>query len=208
MTLLLRVLATSSTRGRGNFVAMHIGAARHFRDQARAIELSHPPSPDSFAPPEYAHCWAAAVLFSALALEAEAYELMTFPDRLKNVDPQQLRFSTEDHRSGILERFDKIHRAVTGEPLKRGEGSVQAAKMLITLRDELAHAKAEWRDDAHVSEQLRARWVRRFKLNPYASGNHFFPDQCMSASCAQWAVSTAELFLRTFASATSATHTV
>ena len=183
---------------------MHISAARHFRDLAEAVENECSPFGDNFAPPEYSHSWAAAIVFSAMALEAYVYELMTYPDRFEPPLATAIVFGANDHWKEVLERYSLVFERVNGRKLDTSRGPAQAAQVLIKLRNALVHSKAEWRDKAAVSEALRSACRKRFTLNPFLAGEHFFPDQCMSASSAAWAVRTAEIFLTYFSKATNA----
>ena len=204
----VRFLVTAQTRGRANFASMHMSSARHFRDQTFAAEARYPPSKDSFSPPEYVHCWSAAVVFSAMSLEAYVYELMTYPDRFEPALIPALSFDPHDHWKEVLERYSLVFEKVCGIKLNTGRGPPQAAKVLVKLRNELVHSKAEWRDTATLSKALHSACRKRFALNPYLSGDHFFPDQCMSAASAAWAVRTAEEFLAYFSKATNARPSV
>ena len=139
-----------------------------------------------------------------MSLEAYVYELMTYPDRFEPALVSALTFDPHDHWKELLERYSLVFEKVNGSKLDTGRGPAQAAQVLVKLRNELVHSKAEWRDAATVSEALRSACRKRFSLNPYLSGDHFFPDQCMSADSAAWAVRTAEEFLAYFSNATNA----
>ncbi len=196
-----RVVVAANSRSRPNLASLHLCAAQHFRDQAAAIEAGVSPSKSTFAPPEYVHYWSGAIVFAVMALEAQAYELMTFSDRFEGTVPP-LSFAPEDHWREVLERYCLVHERAMGKRLDTGRGIAQATKVLVKLRNELVHSKSEWRDDATVSRALRSACRNRFALNPFLCGEAFFPDQCISASCAAWAVRTAEAFLVSFAKST------
>ena len=191
--------ASNTFESRSNFAAQHLIAAEYFRDQVVSIELENIPSSVQFSPPQYLHYWFASVIFAAMAMEANAYDLMTTVNRNEESPAQGRRFRAEDLRKPLLDRYNLLHQiAMNGKELPRGHGISQDARALVLLRDEIVHYKTEWRSVATISKKLEALLRARIKLNPYKCGNIFFPEQCVSASSSIWAINTSRSFMESF----------
>ena len=193
----------ATTQARSNLAAQHLIAADYFRAQVAEIEANGNPSRQVFAPPEYRHCWFASVVFAALATEANAHDLMTTVDRNEPSPGPGRRFRSEDLRKPLLERYSLLYEAaMSGKKLPLDQGVGQNARALVLLRDEIVHYKTEWRSSAVVSKRMEALLRSRIPLCPFACGDIFFPEQCVSAAAAAWAVSTAREFMVSFSQAT------
>jgi hypothetical protein len=197
-----RSVASLVTRARSNFAAEHLEAAKYFHSVVQAVERGSSPSKDIFAPPQHRHCWYATVAFAVMAIEANVYDVMTAAERGEPT-PLTRSFRAEDHRKSILDRYCLIHKVITGKKLDIGQGIGQAARALILLRDEITHYKTEFRDAAEVSKKLEVLLQPHVTLNPFRCGDIFFPEQCVSASSAAWAVNTSSEFMTSFAAATN-----
>lgn len=205
----MNLLCTTKGEARSNFAAQHLAAAEHFATQAAATEHKVPPSKRVFAPPEYAHYWFAAVVFSAMALEANIYELMTEGERTGKPPLGSRRFRIEDHRKPLLDRYALVYEtALQGAKLRRDRGLAQQVRALVLLRDEIVHYKTEYRSNAKVSNKLNDLLRFRIPLNPYRCGDVFFPEQCVSVGGAKWAIATSRHFILEFASKTGVRVTV
>lgn len=196
-------LFTAKTEARSNFAAQHLAAAEYFVAQAAAAEQKVPPSKKVFPPPEYMHCWFAAVVFSAMALEANIYEVMTEGDRTGTPPLGSRRFRIEDLRRPLLDRYALVHETLLqGAKLPRDRGLAQEVRALVLLRDEIVHYKTEYRSNPAVSKKLEGLLHSRIPPNPYLCGDVFFPEQCVSVGGARWAVATSRHFILEFASRT------
>ncbi len=138
-----------------------------------------------------------------MAMEANAYDLMTVADRNEESPVGGRRFRAEDLRKPLLERYSLLHQvAMQGRKLPLDQGIAQGARALVLLRDEVVHYKTEWRSVATVSKKLEALLRPRIALNPFRCGDIFFPDQCVSAASANWAVRTSREFMVSFSTST------
>ena len=178
-----------------------MAAATYFRDQVARIETSCHPSKETVAPPEYRHYWCSSVIFAVLAMEANAYDLMTAISRGESTPGRALRL--EDLGKPLLDRYALLYQVATrGKVFRHGKGIAHAAgALLIALRDEIQYSKTELRS-AKVSRKLEASLRARFTLCPFRCEDVFFYDQCASASSAEWAVETSHNFIAQFARAT------
>ena len=166
------------------------------------IETTCPPSLDVFAPNEYRHQWCASIVFAALALDGNAYDLMTAADRNEEAPVRGRQFRRSDHRKPLMDRYALLQQVGTGKALDLGQGLAQEAKALLILRDEIVHYKTEWMSAPAVSVKMESLLNGRFELSRYRTSEVFFPDRCVSASSAMWATETARSFMRTFAEST------
>jgi hypothetical protein len=144
------------------------------------------------------------VVFAVMAMEANAHDLMTSAQRGEGGPFGTRRFRAEDHRKPLLERYNLLHQiAMQGDKLSFAEGIGQEARALVLFRDEIVHYKTEWRSVASVSKKLESMLGTRFTLNPFRCGDVFFPERCVSANSAGWAVRVAQEFMLSFAKTTS-----
>jgi hypothetical protein len=195
---------TAKGEARSNFAAQHLAAAEYFRGQVVEIETMCSPSKETFAPPEYQHCWFAAVVFAVMAMEANAHDLMTAAERKEASPIGTRRFRIEDLRKPLLERYKLLHQvAKAGAKLPIEKGVGQDARGLVRLRDEIVHYKTEWRSNPIVSKRIEDLLRTRIPLNPFKCGDIFFPEQCISGGSAQWAIDTARGFIEMFAKITA-----
>jgi hypothetical protein len=194
---------SATHKARSNFAGQHLAAAKYFQSQVVEIERVGQPSPERFAPPQYYHFWFATVVFSVMALEANVYDLMTTAFHRDCVPHEASQFRAEDHKKPLFERYNLLHKIVMqGERLSLDHGIGQEARLLEKLRNEIVHYKTEWRSEVVVSSKLRSMLHSRFDQNPFCCGGVFFPEQCVSASSATWAVRVAYDFMLNFSATT------
>jgi hypothetical protein len=199
----VKILESVKTEARSNFAAQHLAAAEFFHSQLQAVERSHPPDGTSSPPPEYLHFWFAAVAFSAMALEANAHDLLTAAERGEATPAGHRRFRTEDLRRPLMDRYGLLYQAACGgAKFSQQSGVAQEARALVILRDEVVHFKTEFRSNPTSSRKLEALLRARITLNPYKCGDVFFPEQCVSSSSSAWATRVSREFMRYFAAQT------
>jgi hypothetical protein len=103
-----------------------------------------------------------------------------------------------ERRSPILAKYERALR-LAGQPSFEGETTWQDAADLILLRNTLVHYKAEWHDERGAHHRLQQRLDGKFILNVRPPGfNLWFPHQCLSAGCAEWATRTVQAFMAAF----------
>jgi hypothetical protein len=135
----------------------------------------------------------AAVLSATAFLEdliSELYVNMRNLPRPKLV--KKLRASSRPDRSSVLNKYQLALSVSDGDPFDRNSSPYFDAESLFRLRDSLVNY-LNFRPTGR-----RGLWRRldgKFPLNPYAAPEaRWFPDRCLGAGCARWAVSTAEVF--------------
>ena len=83
-------------------------------------------------------------------------------------------------------------------PLRKNEEFYRLAGTLIGYRNYLIHFKPLW-DEERRNESLEESLRGRFETAPNVDeGANYLAMQCMSAGCANWAVSTARNFILDF----------
>jgi hypothetical protein len=107
----------------------------------------------------------------------------------------------------LLARFE-LTLAITNSPaLESGARPYQDVQGLILLRNAISHHKPEWEfvDTAEptaspkVIRNLERHLRGRFRQDTAWKGQAtFFPDRCLSADCARWAVSSVRAFAADF----------
>jgi len=74
------------------------------------------------------------------------------------------------------------------EPFDQGSDPFQAASDVMAIRNELVHFKAQWTEDAQVSQRLEQRLSGKFPVSGWAAPSQlFFPYRCVGAGAANWA---------------------
>lgn len=101
-------------------------------------------------------------------------------------------------RFAVLDKYDIALDLLAKPPFDRGQEPFQGASALIALRNALIHFEPEFypvpnlRGDPipqDVLPDLEKKLHGRFALNPLAYDQFgFFPDKCLSAGGARWAV--------------------
>jgi len=135
----------------------------------------------------------AAVMSATAYLEdliSELYVNMRNLPRPKLV--KKLRASSNQEGSVVLNKYQLALSVSDGDPFDQEAPAFFDAESLFGLRDALVN----YLNFRPVGRRgLRSRLDGKFPLNPYAPAHgRWFPDRCLGAGCAKWAVSTAEVF--------------
>ena len=135
----------------------------------------------------------AAVMSAAAYLEdliSELYVNMRNLPRPKLV--KKLRASAKPEASKVLNKYQLALSVSDGDPFDQSSSPYYDAESLFRLRDALVN----YLNFRPVGRRgLHGRVDGKFPLNPYAAvEGRWFPDRCLGAGCARWAVSTAEVF--------------
>ena len=135
----------------------------------------------------------AAVMSATAYLEdlvSELYVNMRNLPRPKLV--KKLRASSTPDASQVLNKYQLALSVSDGDPFDQSSSPYYDAETLFRLREGLVN----YLNFRPVKRRgLQSRLDGKFPLNPYApEKGQWFPDLCLGAGCAKWAVSTAELF--------------
>jgi hypothetical protein len=193
------------------FSSYHLWAAKHFARLAEQIEASHA-GPPRFDISHRAYV-TSGVLSAVAFLEAAINELFDdvadrhpgYVDTL-TIEAVRLLAGLWDERETrtverwpVLEKFRVALLCCGSIPFDKGAQPYQDAKLLIDLRNDLTHARPETRNTGDV-DRLSAALMKRFQPNHLMdnAANPYFPDHCLGAGCAAWAVDTARGFADDF----------
>jgi hypothetical protein len=98
----------------------------------------------------------------------------------------------------VLSHFEKVR-------FDKGTAPYQDAKLVVELRNALVHYEPEWlllrEEPAPQAEQARLERALngKFELSPFDPSDYpFFPERCVSAGCAEWALESAYTLRRMF----------
>ena len=115
--------------------------------------------------------------------------------------PRTARFS-------VLDKYDITLDLLAKPPFDRGAEPYQGVTALLALRNALMHFEPDFypvpnpRGDPIPQDtlpNLEKKLRDRFALNPLAYDQFgFFPDKCLSAGCARWAVDSATSLVHAF----------
>ena len=190
----------------------HLRSARILIDQARNLESDRPPlsgyepSNELDVPDEHAALVTASVLSSYSALEASINESWAdahdYPQRLDPLsEPAKARLTgawSSCRRKPTLLKYELFAVVVDADPGAKGEDPWQSIETLRSLRNRIVHFQPGW-TEAEARDRTPGMLRDRFSLSPFARDTSpFFPQQCLSASFANWALCSVVSFLDDF----------
>ena len=189
------------------FSSRHFWGAKHFAQLAREIEEKHTGDKPNFN--IELHAYATNAVLSAVAfLEAAINEIYDdvadeHPGNVDQLSPETKRLLAglweRIERWSIIEKYQAALLCSGVEPFGKGQPPYQDAKLLIDLRNQLVHARAKTLttgDEDNLSKRLKTRFKPSRLMNNTA--NPYFPDHCLGAGCAGWAVVSAQAFADEF----------
>ena len=99
-----------------------------------------------------------------------------------------------------LKRCDLILQLIRGKKLDLGKQPMQDLSLLISLRNEITHFKSLWTDEIDRKTLYKELEKRDSTRPPYYPDGfmNFFPNICLNAYRAQWAVTTVFDFIEYF----------
>jgi hypothetical protein len=197
-TLMKRRALLTQEMGEGSFApdqlsSQHLKLAHDFERAARALEEPRRAKLTTQEKWQHRGDVTAAVMSAAAYLEdliSELYVNMRNLPRPKLV--KKLRASSKPDGSKILNKYQLALSVSDGDPFDQSSSPYFDAESLFRLRDALVN----YLNFKPVARRgLHSRLDGKFPLNPYvAESARWFPDRCLGAGCAKWAVSTAEVF--------------
>jgi len=102
---------------------------------------------------------------------------------------------SEGRHDSIVKKYQLSLGLAGAQPLDPSAEPFQGFSLLNQLRNQLVHFRPETASAAEV-QGLEKRLRGKFPENALmtGAGNPFFPDKCLGAGCANWAVATAKAF--------------
>ncbi|MGH7695849.1 MAG: hypothetical protein ACRENH_12750, partial [Gemmatimonadaceae bacterium] len=205
---------TEAARLKHSFYRHLIGSARFFAQRARAVEdralQDHGKQGASAAGVLVRHrsYVSGAILSAAAFLEASINELYLELHGLKSGEGTRLprrvlavlgRFWSDIERAPVLHRYQVVLMVADAERFDERRAPFQDADSLMKLRDALVHFRPEGPETRRRLRTLEQRLRNRFEPSPLApADSDWFPDQCLSAGSAEWAVQSADEFTGEF----------
>lgn len=205
---------TESARLKHSFYRHLVGSARFFAQRARSFEdramrgegvLLRDAGVDLVRHRSYV---TGAILSAAAFLEASINELYLELHGLRSNERTRLprrvlavlgRFWSDIERAPVLHRYQVVLMVADAERFDERRAPFQDADSLMKLRDALVHFRPERPESRRRLRTLEQRLHNRFERNPLAaSDSAWFPDLCLSAACAEWAVQAAADFTEDF----------
>lgn len=146
----------------------------------------------------------AAIMQSVSALEAEIWDVVHYgPEHQlasENMDARFAPIVQALDRRGTLSGYTAVLRLMDKEPLDTGAQTWQDADLLVWLRNEIVHYDSSRAAEPELAGRMAALASKNLPKPPFMPDNvaAWFPNGCLSASCAAWAVDTTVTFLDTF----------
>lgn len=185
---------------------LHIVSAHHFAESALALEAGEAAEAGDASHDEElqhrAHV-TAAVLAAAAFLEASINELYLELQKLSQSGQPQLRRELamlprvwpQIVGAPVLHKYQLALSVADGDQYNESRPPFVDADSLIHLRDALLSYRPDWEDRRGKHRTLQKRLQTKFVPNGLASADApWFPDKCLGAGCAKWAVRSVELF--------------
>jgi hypothetical protein len=146
------------------------------------------------------------VVFSVAFLEASINEFF-----LEAVDGNQITLAGMtvqqmecvanrwEERRNVLGKYQIALAACGVQLFDEDAEPFQGTYGLVKMRNVLIHYRSEWDDELKEHQTVEKLVKGRFHLNGLAHpGSLWFPDQCLGAGCAEWAVNQAAQFVGEF----------
>jgi len=205
--------STEAARLKHSFYRHLLGSARFFAQHARTFEnravqqgqLGGGAAGDLVRHRSYV---SGAILSAAAFLEASINELYLELHGLRSNERTRLprrvladlgRFWSDIERAPVLHRYQVVLMVADAERFDERRAPFHDADSLMKLRDALVHFRPERPESRRRLRTLEQRLRNRFDLNPLAPrDSEWFPDLCLSAECAEWAVKAADDFTEDF----------
>lgn len=188
-------------------------AARYFAERARAVEErtdhdAHRFTAGGAASVRHRSYVMGAILSAAAYLEASINELYLELHNSRGLERARLprrvlsglgRFWTDIKRADVLRRYQVVLMVADAERFDERRAPFLDADTLMKLREALVHCRPERAESRRRVRTLEQRLRDRMPASPFAAADSlWFPDQCLSAACAEWAVHTVDEFSDAF----------
>lgn len=196
-----------STWSRDRLSRHHIISAHNFAVSAAAIEdqdLGEVPSEEKW---RYRAYVTAAVLSAAGFLEASINELYLELQKVTHSEDSHLRHELallvsawpQIVASPVLQKYQIALSVTDADPYNEEVSPFADAESLVRLHAALLSYSPDWDDNRGRRQILEERLKEAFSPSPLVSASRpWFPDRCLSAGCASWAVKTVQLFANDF----------
>ena len=101
--------------------------------------------------------------------------------------------------SPVLQKYQIALSVTDADPYNEDVSPFAEAECLVRLRAALLSYPADWDDARGRHQVLEERLKDAFPPSPLVSSSRpWFPDRCLSAGCAKWAVKSVQVFANDF----------
>lgn len=196
---------TATLSSRYSFTAQYIVGAKYFAAEAEKIEAKS--AVDQTMQMQHRAYVTAAIMQSTATLESEVWQITRYGpgqhlgSNRTDLDAQKLLDPIKEDidRMSVLRRFEVILHLLGKEPLDRGAKPYSDANLLMQLRNELVHNKSVSGPEMDRKKLYKNLKNLNHKKPSFVKGNvNYFPFECLSAECADWAWKTVDRFLTEF----------
>jgi hypothetical protein len=165
---------------------------------------------DEAAMTEHRGLACAVIMQCAAALETETHEVCVhgpgshLGSNGVNGEAQRFLVPIADviDDQNTMARFDLILHLLGKPKADKGAEPYQSAALVVRLRNELIHYKSRWGTQMESTKLYSSLESLKHKAPPFTDPRmNFFPLRCLSAECADWALTSSVAFLEHFYSA-------
>jgi len=189
---------------RAGLYRQHIYSSHLFAERSQALEGREPGDVSSEDRWRHRAYVTGAVFAAAAFLEASINELYLELQNLgasgqPRLPPRELallsRVWPEVAGSPVLHKYQVALSLADADAYDESKPPFLDADSLLRLRDALVSGTAEWDDKRGKRQTLEKRLRTKFAPNALVSPKAaWFPDRCLGAGCATWAVKTVQVF--------------
>ena len=196
-----------ATWSRDRLSRHHIISAHNFADSADKIENEDPGEVEPGEKWRYRAYVTAAVLSAAAFLEASINELYLELQKVTHSEDSHLRHELallvnawpQIVASPVLQKYQIALTVTDADQYNEDVSPFADAESLVRLRAALLSYGPEWDDARGKHHVLEERLKDAFPPSPLVSASRpWYPDRCLSAGCAKWAVKTVQVFTNDF----------
>ena len=196
-----------ATWSRDRLSRHHIISAHNFAESAAEIESEDAGEIPTEEKWRYRAYVTAAVLSAAGFLEASINELYLELQKVTNSEDSHLRHELallvsawpQIVSSPVLEKYQIALSVTDADPYNQDASPYADAESLMRMRAALLSYGSDWTDSRGRRHVLEERLKDSFPPSPLVSQHRpWFPDRCLSAGCAKWAVMTVQVFANDF----------
>jgi hypothetical protein len=200
----MALFSTVSGDTRYTFTSQFLVAAALFTRRAKDIErlnLAFEIIPDEKRTEHRAYV-STCIMQCAAALETEAHEICvhgpgSYSNRMDREAQLMLGpFADIIDAQQTLRRYEIVLHFLRKPPLNKGAEPYQGAALVVRLRNALVHYKSLWGAEMSDDKLFATMEALGHTVPSFTPASmNFFPDRCLSADCAEWAVSSTVRFL-------------
>ncbi len=184
---------------------LHLKTADLFSNKAKEIEGKYEGEFDLVLTSELNSYVTSVILSSVAFLEANINETLSdifegnshFRSEIDKDKQEQLRKLwhlgiPRTASYSVLNKYETTLVLLVNKKLDKGCSPIQDILQLIKLRNALIHFEPEWKswtESNNDKDKFFKALNGKFELNPFFSKEEpFFPQRCLGAGCAEWAV--------------------